>query len=56
MRLHGPEAGVEWTVACALAVVTRVLRNDVQADYRTPAKVYGADLVMACAGVTREDV
>lgn len=43
-------------VACALAVVQRVLRNEVQAGYQTPATVYGAELVMACAGVTREDV
>ena len=55
-RLHEPEAGVEWTVACALAVGERVLRNEVQAGYQTPATVYGAELVMACAGVTREDV
>lgn len=55
-RLHGPEAGVEWTVACALAVVERVLRGEVRAGYQTPAMVYGAELVMACAGVTREDV
>ncbi len=55
-RLHGPEAGVEWTVSCALAVVERVLRGEVQPGYHTPAQVYGADLVMACAGVTREDL
>jgi short subunit dehydrogenase-like uncharacterized protein len=55
-RLHGPEAGVEWTVACALAVVERVLRGEVQAGYQTPAMVYGPELVMACAGVTREDL
>jgi hypothetical protein len=28
----------------------------VRAGYQTPAMVYGAELVMACAGVTREDV
>lgn len=55
-RLHGPEAGVEWTVACALAVVERVLRGEVQAGYQTPAMVYGSELVMTCVGVTREDV
>lgn len=55
-RLHGPEAGVEWTVACALAVVERVLRNEVQTGYQTPAAVYGAKLVRVCAGVTRKDV
>ena len=55
-RLHGPEAGVDWTVACALAVVERVMQGEVQPGYQTPAAVYGADLVMACAGVTREDL
>jgi short subunit dehydrogenase-like uncharacterized protein len=47
---------VEWTVACALAVVERVLRGEVQPGYQTPAMVYGPELVMACAGVTREDI
>ena len=55
-RLHGPEAGVEWTVACALAVVARVLRGEAPSGFQTPGMAYGAELVMACAGVTREDV
>jgi short subunit dehydrogenase-like uncharacterized protein len=53
-RLHGPEAGVEWTVACMLAVAERVLAGDAPAGYHTPAGAYGAELVLACPGVTRE--
>jgi short subunit dehydrogenase-like uncharacterized protein len=53
-RLHGPEAGVEWTVACMLAVAERVLAGDAPAGYQTPASAYGAELVMTVPGVTRE--
>ncbi|MEQ1690842.1 MAG: saccharopine dehydrogenase NADP-binding domain-containing protein [Gemmatimonas sp.] len=55
-RLHGPEAGVEWTMRTALAVVRRVLAGDAPRGYQTPAMAYGADLVLECDGVTREDV
>ncbi len=55
-RLHGPEAGVEWTVRSALAAVQRVLAGDVVPGYQTPATAYGADFVMETAEVTREDL
>ncbi len=55
-RLHGPEAGVEWTMRAALAVVTRVLAGQAPAGFQTPAMAYGADFVLECEGVTREDV
>jgi short subunit dehydrogenase-like uncharacterized protein len=55
-RLHGPEAGVVWTARASLAIVRKVLSGDVPIGYQTPAKAYGADLVMECEGVTREDV
>ncbi|MBL0173575.1 MAG: saccharopine dehydrogenase NADP-binding domain-containing protein [Gemmatimonadaceae bacterium] len=55
-RLHGPEAGVEWTMRAALAVVKRVLGGQAPAGYQTPAMAYGADFVLECEGVTREDV
>jgi short subunit dehydrogenase-like uncharacterized protein len=55
-RLHGPEAGVEWTGLAALAVVRRVLAGEAPEGFQTPARAYGADLVMECEGVTREDV
>jgi short subunit dehydrogenase-like uncharacterized protein len=55
-RLHGPEAGVIWTVRAALAAVEKVLAGSAPAGYQTPAKAYGADFVLECSGVTREDV
>lgn len=55
-RLHGPEAGVEWTGRAALAAVRKVLSGHAPAGFQTPAKAYGADFVLECEGVTREDV
>jgi len=55
-RLHGPEAGVVWTARAALAAVRKVLSGDAPAGFQTPAKAYGADFVMECDGVTREDL
>ncbi len=55
-RLAGPEASVNWTGLAALAVVGRVLAGDAPPGFQTPARAYGADLVMECEGVTREDV
>jgi short subunit dehydrogenase-like uncharacterized protein len=55
-RLHGPEAGVVWTARAALAAVRKVLTGEAPAGFQTPAKAYGADFVMECEGVTREDV
>jgi len=55
-RLHGPEAGVEWTVLCALSVVRRVLSGQAPPGFQTPGGAYGADLVMDGGHVTREDV
>ena len=55
-RLHGPEAGVEWTALAALAAVRRVLEGDATPGFQTPATAYGADFVLECEGVVREDV
>ena len=55
-RLHGPEGGVEWTVLAALAVVQMVLGGNSKSGFQTPSLAYGADLVMQCEGVTREDL
>ncbi len=55
-RLHGPEAGLVWTTRAALAVVKKVLAGHVAPGYQTPGKVYGADLVLECEGVVREDL
>ncbi len=55
-RLHGPEAGVSWTVRAALAAVRKVLSGSAPAGYKTPAAAYGANFVLQCEGVIREDV
>ena len=55
-RLHGPELGVVWTSRAALAIVQKVMNGDAPSGYQTPALAYGADLVMECEGVTREDL
>jgi short subunit dehydrogenase-like uncharacterized protein len=55
-RLHGPEAGVEWTALAALAAVGQVLAGNVSPGFQTPALAYGADFVLECEGVTREEL
>ena len=55
-RLHGPEAGVIWTARAALAAVRRVLAGNAPSGFQTPAMAYGADFVLECEGVTREDL
>jgi short subunit dehydrogenase-like uncharacterized protein len=54
-RLHGPEAGVVWTARAALAAVQKVLAGNASPGFQTPALAYGADFVLECEGVTRED-
>ena len=55
-RLHGPEAGLIWTSRAALAALQKVLTGDAPPGYQTPALAYGADFVLDCEGVTREDL
>ena len=55
-RLHGPEAAVFWTGLAALATVGKVLDGKIRPGFQTPALVYGADLVLECEGVRREDL
>lgn len=55
-RLHGPEAGVVWTGRAALAAVRKALGGNAPPGFQTPARAYGADFVLECEGVTREDV
>lgn len=55
-RLHGPEAGVVWTARAALAAVGRVLNGNAPPGFQTPALAYGADFVLECDGVTRQDL
>ena len=55
-RLHGPEAGVEWTTATALGAARKALNGLAPAGYQTPASAYGPDFVLETEGVEREDV
>lgn len=55
-RLHGPEGSVVWTSMTALNAVQRVLSGAAPPGFQTPAMAYGADFVMECEGVTREDL
>ena len=55
-RLHGPEAGVDWTAISALAVVEKILANQFVPGFQTPARAYGADFVLESDLVTRENV
>ncbi len=55
-RLHGPEGGLIWTSRAAIEAVKRVLGGDAPPGYQTPASAYGADFVLLCEGVTREDL
>ena len=55
-RLQGPEAGVNWTSLTALAAVEKVLAGEVQPGFQTPSRAFGADFVLECEGVTRQDV
>ena len=55
-RLHGPEAGVDWTASAALGAVVKVLAGQVQPGYQTPARLFGPDFVLETEGVTRQDL
>ena len=55
VRLRTPE-GYTLTGMTSLLVVAKVLRGEWKAGYQTPAGLYGPDLIMEVAGVTRETV
>ena len=54
-RMKTPE-GYDVTAHAALNIVQKILDDNFQPGYQTPAKVYGPDLIMELQGVTREDV
>jgi short subunit dehydrogenase-like uncharacterized protein len=54
-RLQGPE-GYEFTVQTALKICERIMNGDAPVGFQTPAKAYGAEMVLEIPGVTREDV
>ncbi len=54
-RLQGPE-GYTLTAIAALNVAQKILAGNFTPGYQTPAKAYGADLVMEIDGTARQDV
>ena len=54
-RLQTPE-GYTITALAALNIAQKILDGNFKPGFQTPAKVYGADLVLEIEGVTREDL
>jgi short subunit dehydrogenase-like uncharacterized protein len=54
-RQRGPEA-YTLTATAALNIAEKILAGDVHPGYQTPAKAYGADLVLEVGGTSREDL
>ena len=54
-RLQGPE-GYTLTAIAALNIAEKILAGNFMPGYQTPAKAYGAGLVMEIEGVSRQDV
>jgi len=54
-RLQGPE-GYTLTAIAALNIAQKILDGNFSAGYQTPAKAYGADLVLEIDGVARQDI
>ena len=54
-RMQGPE-GYTMTALTALKIAEKILAGNFCAGFQTPAKCYGADLILEIEGVKREDV
>lgn len=54
-RLRTPE-GYWFSALSSLAIVERALTGEIAAGFQTPARAYGADLVLPLDGVEREDL
>ena len=54
-RLQGPE-GYKFTMLTALNIAEKILAGNFKTGFQTPAKCYGADLVLEIEGVKRQDV
>lgn len=54
-RLTCPE-GYETTVRTALLICEKILAGDFKTGFQTPARAYGADLILEIGGARREDV
>lgn len=53
-RQQGPE-GYTLTALAALNIVEKILEGNFKTGFQTPAKAYGADLVLEIEGVERQD-
>lgn len=54
-RMQGPE-GYTITALAALNIAQKILDGNFKPGYQTPAKAYGADLVLEIEGMSRQDV
>jgi short subunit dehydrogenase-like uncharacterized protein len=54
-RMTAPE-GYTTTAIVALNIMQKILDGNFQAGFQTPAKAYGADLILEIDGVTRQDI
>jgi short subunit dehydrogenase-like uncharacterized protein len=54
-RMTAPE-GYTTTALTALNIMQKILDGNFQPGFQTPAKAYGADLILEIGGVTRQDV
>lgn len=54
-RLQGPE-GYTVTAIAALNIAEKILGGEFMPGYQTPAKAYGADLVLEIDGTSRQDI
>ncbi len=54
-RIQGPE-GYTVTAVAALNIAEKILAGNFTPGYQTPAKAYGADLVLEIDGTARQDV
>ena len=54
-RLQGPE-GYKFTMLTALNIAEKILAGEYTSGFQTPAKCYGADLVLEIEGVKRQGV
>jgi short subunit dehydrogenase-like uncharacterized protein len=54
-RLQGPE-GYTLTALAALNITEKILSGDFVTGYQTPAKAFGADLILEIDGTTRQDI
>jgi short subunit dehydrogenase-like uncharacterized protein len=53
--MQGPE-GYTITAIAALNIAQKILDGKFETGFQTPAKAYGADLVMEIDGMSRQDV